>query len=249
MPQPIQDASLSDRLRRFFRLRGRTTFSLDETVVPMVLVEDLSTGRYPKKLILVQGLGLADGITVDPAGAPAQVAITVGTVDQNSAAGVGTADAAVYKSLANSRFTVDHIVIALSQAMQKVMALTDGIELDLMASSKLELTIATGAPDTSRPMVYRDSWDLPPSRKRVAVVMNGWNEIGTTSMQGTLVYRSLITGGAGEVAVFAGAPLGLVIGRDEALSIGPSLDTAVFGTAGISFAVGVLGRWEADAGE
>lgn len=46
MPQPIQTAGISDRLRRFFRLRGRTGFQLDETVVPVVNVQDLDNPLY-----------------------------------------------------------------------------------------------------------------------------------------------------------------------------------------------------------
>ena len=42
MPLPIQSGSISTQLRDFFRLRGRTAFHLDETVVPVVVLKDLS---------------------------------------------------------------------------------------------------------------------------------------------------------------------------------------------------------------
>jgi len=46
MPIPIQSGSMSDRLRRFFRIRGKTNFQLDEIVAPVVLVQDLTQGPY-----------------------------------------------------------------------------------------------------------------------------------------------------------------------------------------------------------
>jgi len=46
VPIPIQSGSLSDRLRNFFRIRGKTSFVLDEVVAPVVLVQDLSKGPY-----------------------------------------------------------------------------------------------------------------------------------------------------------------------------------------------------------
>lgn len=41
MPLPIQSGDLADRLRRFFRLSGRIPSALDETVVPVALIQDL----------------------------------------------------------------------------------------------------------------------------------------------------------------------------------------------------------------
>jgi len=46
VPFPIQSASITDRLRKFFRIRGKTSFSLDEVVAPVVLVQDLTKGPY-----------------------------------------------------------------------------------------------------------------------------------------------------------------------------------------------------------
>jgi len=46
VPYPIQSGSITDRLRRFFRIRGKTGFQLDEIVVPTVLVQDLTLGPY-----------------------------------------------------------------------------------------------------------------------------------------------------------------------------------------------------------
>jgi len=46
MPYPIQSGSITDRLRKFFRIRGRTGFQLDEMVAPVVLVQDLTKGPY-----------------------------------------------------------------------------------------------------------------------------------------------------------------------------------------------------------
>jgi len=46
VPIPIQSGSMSDRLRKFFRIRGKTGFVLDEVVAPVVLVQDLTQGPY-----------------------------------------------------------------------------------------------------------------------------------------------------------------------------------------------------------
>lgn len=46
MPTPIQSSSVTAKLRSFFRLRGRQIFSLDETVVPIAQVEDLTEAPY-----------------------------------------------------------------------------------------------------------------------------------------------------------------------------------------------------------
>jgi len=46
VPIPIQLGSITDRLRKFFRIRGKTGFLLDEVVAPVVLVQDLTVGPY-----------------------------------------------------------------------------------------------------------------------------------------------------------------------------------------------------------
>lgn len=46
MPTPIQSSSITKKLRSFFRLRGRQIFTLDETAVPVVAVEDLTSAPY-----------------------------------------------------------------------------------------------------------------------------------------------------------------------------------------------------------
>jgi len=37
---------MTERLRKFFRIRGKTAFALDEIVAPVVLVQDLTVGPY-----------------------------------------------------------------------------------------------------------------------------------------------------------------------------------------------------------
>lgn len=46
MPTPIQLGSLTDRLRKFLRIRGKLPLLLDEVVVPTVLIQDLTKGPY-----------------------------------------------------------------------------------------------------------------------------------------------------------------------------------------------------------
>ena len=77
MPQPIQVGSISDRLRSFFRLRGRSGFQLDETVVPVVNVQDLDSPLYRKQEIGWHAASLAQnavGLT------PTRTAMMLGTL-------------------------------------------------------------------------------------------------------------------------------------------------------------------------
>ena len=46
MPTPIQSSSITKKLRSVFRLRGRQIFTLDETAVPTVAVQDLTHAPY-----------------------------------------------------------------------------------------------------------------------------------------------------------------------------------------------------------
>jgi len=58
VPIPIQSGSLSDRLRKFFRIRGKTGFVLDEVVAPVVLVQDLTEGPYQAGVTPAAGVQL-----------------------------------------------------------------------------------------------------------------------------------------------------------------------------------------------
>jgi len=46
VPFPIQSGSITERVRKFFRIRGKTAFTLDEVVAPVVIVQDLTIGPY-----------------------------------------------------------------------------------------------------------------------------------------------------------------------------------------------------------
>jgi len=46
VPFPIQSGSITERTRKFFRIRGKTNFTLDEVVAPVVVVQDLTKGPY-----------------------------------------------------------------------------------------------------------------------------------------------------------------------------------------------------------
>ena len=46
MTKQIQGGSISNRLRSYFRLRGKTTFNLDEVVVPVVMAENVARPPY-----------------------------------------------------------------------------------------------------------------------------------------------------------------------------------------------------------
>jgi len=68
MPYPIQLGPLTDRLRKFFRLRGKTGFMLDEVVVPVALVQDLTKGPYQSGITPCgTGFTFRGGLTGNPA--------------------------------------------------------------------------------------------------------------------------------------------------------------------------------------
>jgi len=46
VPYPIQLGPITDRMRKFFRIRGRTNFQLDEIVAPVTIIQDLTKGPY-----------------------------------------------------------------------------------------------------------------------------------------------------------------------------------------------------------
>jgi len=63
VPLPIQSGSITERLRKFFRIRGKTAFALDEIVAPVVVVQDLTKGPYQAGVTPAAGtqkLGVSD---------------------------------------------------------------------------------------------------------------------------------------------------------------------------------------------
>jgi len=100
MPYPIQLGAVTDRLRNFFRLRGKTTFMLDEVVVPVTMVQDLTKGPY------------VAGVTP----AAAEINVTVDIINQagvaillNTKVGSLIPTAAIKQPLAGKSFSVKSI--------------------------------------------------------------------------------------------------------------------------------------------
>ncbi len=71
MPIPIQLGAITDRLRRFLRIRGGVRLSLDETLVPTVQVQDLTKGPYQA------GVSPAAGTIVSPGTVGGQVLLYI----------------------------------------------------------------------------------------------------------------------------------------------------------------------------
>jgi hypothetical protein len=61
MPLTIQLGEVADRLRRFFDVRGRMPTVLDETIVPVINLTDLSGAPYRRNPLAFQGGGDSDG--------------------------------------------------------------------------------------------------------------------------------------------------------------------------------------------
>lgn len=53
MPYPIQLGAITDRMRNFFRIRGKTSWMLDEVIVPVTMVQDLTQGPYQAGVVPV----------------------------------------------------------------------------------------------------------------------------------------------------------------------------------------------------
>lgn len=67
MPTPIQSSSITNKLRSFFRLRGRQIFTLDETTVPTVQVEDLTSAPYRQNHQVRWKMGRRQNTAIIPA--------------------------------------------------------------------------------------------------------------------------------------------------------------------------------------
>jgi len=63
---------MTERLRKFFRIRGKTAFALDEIVAPVVLVQDLTVGPYQAGVTPAAGT-----LRVDPAGTLWAIAVVL----------------------------------------------------------------------------------------------------------------------------------------------------------------------------
>ena len=46
MPLPVQLGPITERVRKFFRIRGRVQFALDEIIAPVTMIQDLTKGPY-----------------------------------------------------------------------------------------------------------------------------------------------------------------------------------------------------------
>lgn len=241
MPQPIQDANLSDRLRRFFKLRGRTSFQLDETVVPIVVIEDLSGPYYPLKSIFARGVG-NQNVLVPTNTFPSQVALYFDSFIDFP--GVNLVRPGI--------FTVDSIGIYLSFETIKSLGVADAIEFRIQLSERASLSLGTSPPpDSESGMVQASQWQiLDAGRKRIPIFIGTWGEKGISSLSGTTVAKiTLGIGGAG--APLAGGlatGLGIALNSACAISIGP--DAATQSTPaldGIKFMVNFAGHYEPEA--
>lgn len=103
MPLPIQVGSITDQMRRFFRIRGRSKFQLDETVVPVVLLKDLDTGPF-------QAGAIPCALAVDvatSAGGTSQTAILINA----NAVAISLGDLADDLAFVGRSFTLERLTV------------------------------------------------------------------------------------------------------------------------------------------
>jgi len=102
MPYPIQLGPLTDRLRKFFRIRGKATFMLDEVVVPVALVQDLTKGPYQA------GVTPAARNIIMPQGSTTNPTMTIAMQDKPG----GTVTPVLPDSFKNNTFSITWMEIS-----------------------------------------------------------------------------------------------------------------------------------------
>jgi len=242
MPQPIQDAGLSDRLRRFFKLRGRTSFQLDETVVPVVVLETLSGPYYPIKNIFARGRSPAKGSAVANTTFQSQAAIYFGPfVDPQVA------------SPLPGVFTIDSISVSLDELQGTLMTPTvsEPIQFQVLLAAKKEVLLGAGIgpPDFEAGLAYVSDWPTGNTRKRVPVVSAAWNERFSGTAAGTTIAEFILGVPGPSTQLVGGLSTGLGLAFDGvgAVIVSPVKASPLAGSEGVGFIVNWAGHYDSEA--
>jgi len=134
MPLPIQSGSMTERLRKFFRIRGKTAFALDEIVAPVVLVQDLTVGPYQAGVTPAAG-----EIIWSPAGTTNPFSVALMLNDKP-----GSITEILDRQFNNRSFSVTYLEMQnVNQPTPQFLA-----ELTLVLASRADV-FATGVPSDS----------------------------------------------------------------------------------------------------
>lgn len=218
-------------------MRGKTELSVDETIVPMVMIEDLSAKEFPRSTLFALGPAEARGdLVLTPVPNSSAVALFFGLhgVDPLSENLPGI-------------FTLDSVSIALNAETVKSLGVggADALNFVVKATSKtlLPATAPTGEFDITRAV----DWPLGATVKRVPIKAANWNEVagitGSNIVQGTL-------GGINSAADLAGGlgtGLGLAFDKFGAITINFNRIIETPGGTGIGFSVNFAGHYDPDA--
>ncbi len=241
MPVPIQDAGLSDRLRRFFKLRGRTSFQLDETVVPVVLLETLSGPYYPIKNIFARGRSSANGdIIVAP------------TFQSQASLYFGPFTDPLVKSELPGVFTLDSVQVSLNAGYAALLSptISQPIQFQVLVTDKAEILAGVIAPpDQEAALTYVSDWPLLPGRKRVPVFAAGWDERFSGTATGTTIAEFTLGIPAPSGALVGGLSTGLGLAFDGtgAITVAPVKADIGDPDFGIGFLVNWAGHYDSEA--
>jgi len=162
---------MSDRLRKFFRIRGKTGFVLDEVVAPVVLVQDLTEGPYQS------GVTPAAGVIAFQTGATGTGSLAILLNDKP-----GSITPVLDRQFDNRSFSVSWIEIQLRDVLAAIEPLDD---LRFSIGTRASV-VAAGVPTSAESLVaiqINDGSQLIP----VELVF-----IAAGIAQGSLIWRGVL---------------------------------------------------------
>jgi len=172
MPTPIQSSSITNKLRSFFRLRGRQIFTLDETSVPVVIVEDLTTAPYRENHQVRFSIGVVKDL-VAPSGAARDGYVLINTTP------IGTSPV----SLA----PVSGVAVIESLTIQAVTAMAPAGSVDLIVEYRTHQAMINSLDPFGANKRQGTNVDTPSAGIPSSTVVTGQVPIAMTGAQSLLV--------------------------------------------------------------
>jgi len=169
VPLPIQSGSITEKVRKFFRIRGKTAFALDEIVAPIVIVQDLSKGPYQAGVTPAAG-----EINLVAAGTTNPVSVAVALNDK-----AGSFIEKLGPQFDDRSFSVTHIEIQNQTLAQALLELT-------LALAKRSDVFAASVPNASNVLQSIQNGD---GTKPVPVELFNFS---AADVGGTVIWRGLL---------------------------------------------------------
>ena len=207
---------MSDRLRKFFRIRGKTGFVLDEVVAPVVLVQDLTEGPYQAGVTPSAGT-----VRATPVGAAAGWAIVLLMNDKPGSITPVLDDQFKDRTFSATFAEIQNVSIAAGTGI-------DDIRLRLGTRASV---VAAGVPDGAASLFSIQNND---GSLTVPVELFIYNSV---TIAGSTIWRGIIgdnTNTVGSRREFNNVKPNITIGPDDALIFQSDASPAVTGQIGSS---------------